>query len=369
VKVTNGYHLWSERFDRQMEGIFEIQDEIALAVVEALKVTLLGAEKAAVVKRSTDNPEAYQLCLKARHAWYRWTDEGFGTAEQLFQRALELDPDYALAHFGLADSHTAWSFIGRQRADPRFARTRLETALRLDPTLAAAHGALAVVEGFLEFNWVSAERRCRHAIEIDPRNAHLYAAYGEVLQALGRHDESLAAYRRSIELDPLNPFWNALFAMGLLGTRDFEAALRQGEATLDLAPDYWLAHVYRGAAFQATGHLDEAIRSFERAVTTSGDVPYVVGLLGHVLAVSGRRDDALAQLARLEERSKTSYVSAVAFAHVHAGLNEVDEAFGCLDRAVRECDVWIAFTLAFMPALEQLRPDPRFAELRRRIGL
>ena len=90
---------------------------------------------------------------------------------------------------------------------------------------------------------------------------------------------------------------------------------------------------------------------------------------GHVLAVSGRRDDALAQLARLEERSKTSYVSAVAFAHVHAGLNEVDEAFGCLDRAVRECDVWIAFTLAFMPALEQLRPDPRFAELRRRIGL
>ena len=149
VNVTDGYHLWSERYDRQLEDIFAVQDEIALAVVDALKLTLLGEEQAAVQKHSTENPAAYQLCLKARHAWYRWTDEGFRTATTLFEQALEQDANYALAHLGLGDCLMAAAALSRSLPDLPKARTHLETALRLEPAMAEAHAVLGgIVEGY-----------------------------------------------------------------------------------------------------------------------------------------------------------------------------------------------------------------------------
>jgi TolB-like protein len=207
VKVADGYQLWSERYDRQMEDVFEIQDEIALAVVEALKVKLLGEEKAAVLKRSTDDPEAYQLCLKAYHAWARWTDEGFRTAMRLFEEALSRDPSYAMAHFGLGDCHASWLILGRESPQPYLERSRaeLEAAIRLDPGLADAHGVLALVEGMYEWNWAGAESRYRTALALDPRSAHICNVYGLFLAITGRYDEAIATYRRAIELDPLGP--------------------------------------------------------------------------------------------------------------------------------------------------------------------
>jgi len=206
VKVTDGYHLWSERYDRQLEDIFEIQDEIALAVVEALKVTLLGGEKAAVLKRSTDNPEAYRLCLKAHHAWTRWTDEGFRTAIGLYEQAVEKDSNYALAHWGLGHWYASWPMLGREPPDLRTMRTHLETAIRLDPDLADAHAVLgAIVDGVVEWNWAPAESRCERAIALNPRSAHLRNVYGVLLGVIGRHEESIAMLRRAIELDPLGP--------------------------------------------------------------------------------------------------------------------------------------------------------------------
>ena len=294
IKVADGYHLWSERFDRELKDIFDIQDEIALAVVEALKVTMLGREKAAVLKRSTDNPEAYQLCLKAYHAWHRWTDEGFRTAVTLFNRALERDPGYALAHFGLGDCYASRAILGREPFEVARTRPLFETAIRLDPNLADAHAVLgAIIDGILEWSWPLAESRCQQAIALDPRSAHIRNVYGLMQSVMGRHDEAVATYRRAIELDPLGPLWNACLIQALLGKRDWEEALRQTQVTLDLVPEYWFALHLAGQAHVALGQWDEAIGKFERAVRSSGEVPYVIGLLGNALAKAGRRDEAL----------------------------------------------------------------------------
>jgi tetratricopeptide (TPR) repeat protein len=157
--------------------------------------------------------------------------------------------------------------------------------------------------------------------------------------------------------------------MGPVAARDWEAALRQLQATLDLAPDYWLALAWGGTAWIPTGRVAEAIAGFERAVAASHEVPYTVGLLGHALARAGRREEALQQLERLRDRAASGYVPSIAMAFIHAGLGQVDEAFALMNRSHDEHDNWLVFSLAHLPVLDDLRPDPRFQELRRRIGL
>ena len=370
VNVSDGYDLWSERYDRQLEDVFAVQDEIALAVVEALKVTLLGEQKAAVLKHSTENPEAYQLCLRARHAWMRWTDEGLRTAMGLFELALETDPNYALAHSGLGDCRTVWDVLGREPPDLSKMRTPLETALRLDPDLAEAHAVLGgIVEGLYEWNWPSAESRCRKALALDPRSAHVRHVYGTVLAVTGHHEESVEEARRAVDLDPLNPFWNTGLLHNLVGRRDWDGARRQARATLDLAPDYWWAQCFAGQTLASSGQLDEAVAVFERGVASSNGVAMMIGLLGNALAKAGRGDEARQQLDTLRDRASSEYVPPLALALLHAGLDQRDEAFASLERVLDVHDATLAYFLSLCPTLDDLRPDPRFTELRRRIGL
>jgi tetratricopeptide (TPR) repeat protein len=347
-----------------------IAEEIALAVVEALKVTLLGREKAAVLKRSTDNPEAYNLRLKARHAWTRWTDEGFRTAIMLFGQALEKDPDYALAHFGLGDCDAARALLGREPTNLSEMRARLEAALRLDPEIAEAHGVLgAVVDGVYGYDWRSAERRCQRALAANSRSPHALNLYGILLSVVGRREESHTLLRRAIDLDPLSPTWNVCFLQALLGARDWDAVFTQSRVSQELAPEFWYALQLTGQAQAAAGRLDEAIATFEHAVRRSAEAPYTIGLLANALARAGRRDEASNHLARLSARAQTQYVPAVALALGHAGLGQVDEAFALLDRAVDAHEAWLTYSLTDFPTLDDLSPDPRFQELRRRIGL
>lgn len=297
-----------------MEDIVEVQDEIALAVVEALKVTLLGREKAAVLKRATDNPEAYHLCLKARHAWYRWTDEGFRTAIALFEQALGKDPDYALAHFGLGDCHAARVLLGREPTNLTVMRERLQTALSLDPEMAEARGVLgAIVDGVYGYDWRSAEQQCQRALASNSRSPHALNLYGILLAVVGRYGES---------------------------------------------HEFWFALQLTGQAQAATGRLNEAIATFEHAVRTSAEAPHAIGLQSNALAKAGRRAEAETHLERLSTLAQTQYVPAVALAFAHAGLGQIDEAFSLLARAVDAHDAWLTYSLTDFATLDDLRPDP-----------
>ena len=370
VNVADGYHLWAERYDRELEDIFAIQDEIALAVVDALRVTLLGQEETAVLKHSTQDPEAYQLCLKARHAWYRLTDEGFRTATRLFEQALAKDPTYALAHFGLGDCLMASTLVDQVYTTK--VRTHLEAALELDPNLADAHAVLgAIVEGTIEWNWSAAESRCRQAVALNPRAEHSRQLLGLVLMLIGRHEESLEENQRAVDLDPLNPVWNVSLLMALVAMRDWQGGRRQARSTLDLAPDHWFALCFSGQVSAATGHLEEAIVAFERGVASSGGASIMVGLLANALAKAGRREEASKQLEALLDRTKSSYVSPIALALAHEGLgtDHRNHALAVLERGLEVRDFWLSIFLRISPMLDDLRPDPRFADLLRRIGL
>ena len=370
IKVVDGYHLWSERYDRQLKDIFDIQDEIALAVAEALKVTLLGREKEAVLKRSTDDPEAYRLCLQARHVWQRWTDEGFRAAIGLFNEAIARDPHNALAHNGLADCYLAWNLLGREPMNVPKIRTLFETAIELNPNAGLAYAVYGgIVNGVSVWDWPLAEAHCHKGAELAPREGHVWSVYGILMGLLGRHDEAVTMHRRAVELDPISAAWNAFLVFGLLPTRDWEAALRETERTLAILPEFWLVLMFAGQAHGACGRWDEAVATFERAVRSSGGVPYASGLLGYALARAGRRDEARRQLAQLRDHAESHYVPATALAFVHAGLDERDEAFALLANALDVHDHWAVFSLTLFPVLDDLRPDPRFAVLRGRLGL
>jgi serine/threonine-protein kinase len=368
VKVADGFRLWSERYDRQMEDIFEIQDEIALAVVEALKVTLLGGEKAEVVKRSTENAEAYNLCLKARHTWAsRWTDEAVRSATVLFERALELDPGYAVAYFGLADCRAAWMFSGMEPVDLPLLRELWETALRLDPTLVEVDAVYGMCQAHYEWKWAEGEARCRRALALKPRSGQAHIALANVL-AVSRPADAMELYVRGVELDPLSSLWNAMLAQAALATGDAGGALRYAQSALELSPHQWWAHLITGQAHETREEFPEAIRSFEQA--TAAGCFYPIGALGHALARAGMVDDARAKLHELTGHARSRYVPPVAFAWVHAGLGEVDDAFHWLDRARQERDAALQWAIGPWPSLRaDLDSDPRFAALRRSVGL
>jgi Flp pilus assembly protein TadD len=226
-----------------------------------------------------------------------------------------------------------------------------------------------VLEGLYEWNWPLAERQLRRAMELSPRSWQVNLIRGMHQSVTGATSEAVMALGRAVELDPLNPVANAHALLGLVAARDWEAALRQLRATLDLAPDYWLALAWGGTAWIPTGRVEEAIAGFERAVAASHEVPYTVGLLGYALARAGRREEAMQQLERLRDRAASGYVPSIAMAFIQAGLGQVDEAFALMNRAHDEHDNWLVFSLSILPLLDDLRPDPRFAALRRRIGL
>jgi len=285
--------------------------------------------------------------------------------------ALVVDPNYAMARFGLGDCHASWIMLGRESPEyhgPK-AQSELQTAVRLDPELADAQAALALIEGLFWWDWPAAESRFQRAIALGSPSAHFCNIHGVVLGVTGRHDEALATYRRAMELDPLGPLWNACFAQALLGVHDWSGAIRQARATLDLVPDYWMALQIGAEALVASGELDQAIVNFQRAVTASAESPYIIGLLGNALARAGRRDEALQQLFLLKTRAESGYVPALAMAFIHAGLKQREETFALMERAWDVHDPWLSQSLTINATFDPLRSDPRFQDFRRRINL
>ena len=367
VNVSDGCCLWSEQYDRDLEDIFAIQDEIARTIVGHLRVRISGGRHMTVEGRRPDTVEAYELYLRGRHCW---NQRGMlPKAMRYFQQSLQKDPDYALANHGLADAYGVLGLYAFARADTVMPRARqlAERAVALEPGLAEAHTTLGFIQT-LAWDWKAAERSFLRARELNRRYALAYSFSAWLFTTLGRGAEAVDAARHAQSLDPLSPVTNGILALVLYHTRDYSEAIRQSERVLDLEPNSFLALMASSLSYSEKGQSAEAIRAAERGVSLSPEVLFLRALLGAAYAKGGQADGAHVILADLERRAKTQYVAPVLQSWILAQLGETDRAFDALEKAYAERACTLGLGMRF-PLYDSLRDDPRFSQLFGKLGL
>ena len=360
-------HLWADTYDRRSTDIFAVESEIAKNVADALQAKLTGPEKSSIVKAPTADPEAYQLYLKGRFFWNKRSGADLRRAIEYFNQAIAKDPDYALAYAGLADSYLLLPNYGgasTQESVPP-ARAALKKALELDDSLAEAHASSGLLDSF-ECRLERAIADFERAIQLKPNyaTAHHWLMFGRL--SLGHLDQAIEEGKRALKLDPLSPIINADFAWTYFCARRFDKAERQARKTLEIDPQFFLAHYYLGQVLQFKGQLSEAIAEFQKAVDLNGD-PDSLGMLGQAYARNGQKDEAQKILLQLNEEAKSRYVAPYATALVYLGLGEKERALDDLERAYQRGDTNYLFVIRVDPMLDDLRGHPRFDALVQKI--
>jgi serine/threonine-protein kinase len=371
VNVRDGYQLWSEKYDREMRDIFAIQDEISLAIVEKLKIDLLGREEAALVKRHTDDLEAYNLYLRGRYFWNKRTEADVGKAIACFKQAVDRDPSYALAQAGLADAYiTLPDYSHMPPAETlMMAKEAALKALEIDEMLAEAHASLGFTVHELEWDWVTAEIHLKRALEINPRYATAHHWYALFLLRMGRFGEAIKEMEKAVELDPLSLVINRNLGAVLCYARDYDRAIEVLRKTLDMDPGFSFTHAYLGEAYLQKSMYEEALAEFETESAVSGEwMAEVQTRLGTCYARLGHTDRAREILDDLLQRSKRMYISPFMLALLYFVLNENDRAFELVEEAYRTRDTDLTY-LKIEPILDTVRSDPRYKALLERIGL
>ena len=371
INTADGYHLWSERYDRVLDDVFAIQDEITLAIVDKLKPKLLRDEKAALVKRHTDDFDAYNLYLKGRFYWNKRNEAALRRSISCFEQAIAADPGYAKAYAGLAGSYMMIGFYGHQTGLEVYtkAETAVKKALELDPHLAEAHVMLGATRSFRHHDWEGAERAILHALTRNPELAMAHYIYaGWVLSPTGRMPEAIREEQTARQLDPLSLVVNAVLAIIHWWAHRYDEALKYARETLDLNPDFWLALAALGLAHEQKGDYDDAIAAFEQAIAVTQRTPFLLSMLGHVHAHAGHTDRARQILAEMEALRQDKYVSAFDTAMVHLGLGEHERALDHLERAYDERAAWLIY-LNVDPRFAPLHAEPRFLALGQKMRL
>ena len=370
VKSSDGFHLWSQRFDREMTDVFAIQDEISQAIVEKLRVRLTGDRP--LVKRYTENVEAYSLFLRGRHCISGMTPESLAKGRGYLEQAIALDSNYPLAYAGVADYYVTsafWGLMDPQEALPK-ARTAALDALRRDDALADAHSILGAVLGTADFDWAGAEREFLRALELNPASPIVHYIYGFMfLRPVGRSDEALSQVRRAMELDPLSALYNTALGYLYYAAGQDDLAIAQQKCAMDLDPGWFLPHWILSIAHTARGRFEDAIATAQRACELSGRSAMNRGILGLAYGLAGRRSDARTLLDELKSERRTSYVPPYAIAAVHRGLGEVEQALEWLERGVEERDLMTVCGLKSEPRYIPLRGDPRYQAMLRKMNL
>jgi TolB-like protein len=371
INVADGYHLWSERFDRTLDDAFAIQDEIARAIAERLRVSLGTSGDQPVVEPPTENLRAYELYLQGR---FFWNQRGPGLARGLqhFEQAVALDPTFPLAHAGVAQAYTLLGFYGAMRpreAMPQ-AKEAARRALALDEGLAEAHNALGFVHMAFDWDWEAAEAELRRAIALDPKLVAARIWHATYLTFIrGVHDEALAESRLAVELDPLSPHPRYQLSVTLFASRRFEEAAMEAERAVQIDPTYFLAHRQLGFALSELGRIQEAVATHERAVDLSNRNPWALSELCNLCAWTGNIERAVALYQELESRSSSEYVQPTGLAVSAWLLGRRDEAFAWLERALEERDMLLC-VFKYWPTMERggLSDDPRFAGVLEGVG-
>src|SRR5271165_250700 len=370
VSVCDGYHLWSERYDRELKDIFEVQDEIARAIADRLKVTLGANRQEPLVRIGTKNLEAYQFYLKGRFHWNKRTPDGMRKAIEYFQQAIAKDPGYAVAYTGLADAYNLASFLNAfpPREVMLKAKAAAAKALEIDNGLAEAYVSLAYASFTYDWDWIAAGSYFQQALAVNPSYVRTHAFYPLYLSSLGRFEEAVATAKNSLDLDPASPAGSHVLAVQLYLSRQFDLAIQQCHKTLEMDPHYAVAYAVLGQAYASQGCNREALPDLQKCLEVSRGGAPALALLGYVHARLGERDQALRMLDQLEALSKRSFVTAFFIALVYAGLEDKDQAFLWLEKACEEQFNRLAY-LKVEALWDPLRSDPRFAELLRRVRI
>jgi TolB-like protein/DNA-binding winged helix-turn-helix (wHTH) protein/Tfp pilus assembly protein PilF len=367
IDVANGSHLWGEQYNRTFRDILAVQEEIANEITEKLRLNLTGAEHQRLAKRDTENTEAYREYLMGRYYWLQFGAAPLKRALQHFEKAVELDPNYAMAHAGVADSYASFAtyrILSPREAYPK-ARAAAEKALKLDPQLSEAYSTLGLVSLYHDWDWPAAERAFRRAIQLKPDNAEAHNRYALALAWFERFDEALDEIRRAADLNPLLPRMKVNASQILYHARRYDEAIEEARKGLTLDSNFFQAHQQLGWVFVQTRAYDSAIAEFRKAMDL-GASSQVEADLAHAYAVSGQTAEARKILGELIERSTHAYISPFDIAVVYAGLGDHEQAFAWLEKAYDE-QARPMLGLKVNPRLDPLRSDPRFIALVRRM--
>ncbi|PYS47781.1 MAG: hypothetical protein DMF68_15135, partial [Acidobacteria bacterium] len=350
--------IWSEQYNRRQSDLVSLQSEIARDVSNKLRVKLSGADEQKLAKNYTANGEAYQLYLKGQYEWNKHTQADLQRGIEYFNQAIEVDPNYALAYSGLADSYGVLgnNYLPPNEAFPK-AKAYAAKALAIDDTLAEAHTSMCAVRLFYDWNWAEAEKELKRAQTLNPNETSAHDLYSAYFEVMGQPDEAQAEGKRAQELDPLSPMMNTDIGIDSYYWRRYDEAIAQLEKTIHLEQRYVLAWVYLGQAYEQKKMYAQAIETFQKGMTQAERHPQLLASLGHAYALSGERDKALKALDELREMSKQRYISPYSFAVVYAGLGDKEQAFGWLDKAYQDRSFFLIW-LKVEPQFDSLREDP-----------
>jgi len=370
VKVADGSHIWSDAYNRELEDVFAIQEEISLAIAENMKVKLFGKEKAKLVKRYTDNLETYNLLLTARFFFNKGSKEGGKKAIEYLEKIIEKVPGSAQAYAVLASCLVGLGF--RDYHPPKIAFPKAKEAalkaIELDETLSEAHVALGLIKTMFDWDWEGAEREFKQAIELNSNYAPAYGGYSYYLTALGRLDEAITECEKAIELDPLSAVLNDPLNIALLRAGRLEQAKEQLKKLIIMEPNYSHAWWLLGQTYIIESRYEEGIIEIEKALDLSKNNALILSGLGWAYAISSRKSDAQKVILELKRRMKNEYIRPYLFAKIYASLGEIDQSFEWLEKAYEEQDVSLAFMLND-ETLIMLHSDQRFNRLLKKINL
>jgi serine/threonine-protein kinase len=370
TSTDDGRLIWSNRYDRALRDVFDVQDEIARTIVDTLRATSFADLAPPRRKRYTDNVEAYALYLKGRFAWNKRTPEGLAEGIGYFEQAIEADPKYALAYTGLADCyalHVDYRSVHVTKGFER-ARTYAKKAQELDDALAEAHASLGWVRFIYDWDWDGAAREFRRAIDLDVRYATAHQWNGFLLASQGKLDGSLVELHTAQELDPSSVSVRRSLGMAYVYARRYEQARYHLERAIAMEPSAEETHRTLGLMLTLQGDHEGAERVLRHAASLAGAVSYTHATLGYALGRAGRVAEVESIVAALEEQQHTDYVSPVAFALIRLGLGDLDGAMEAAMHAYHERRGWLAY-VRVNPVMDPLRGDPRFEALARKLGL
>jgi TolB-like protein/Tfp pilus assembly protein PilF/tRNA A-37 threonylcarbamoyl transferase component Bud32 len=361
-------HLWGHDYERQMSDVLRLQNEVAAAIADEIRIEVTPGEHERLSAAPVVNPAAHEAYLLGRHFWNARTDEGLQRSIQYFQQAIDTDPKYALAYAGLADAYAILAGYGPvppREALPK-ARAAATKAIELDSRIAEAHTSLAYVLTIYDFDWMRGGEEFRRAIELNPGYATGHHWYGHYLMFLGRFDEAIAEMQRARDLDPLSPIITTEVGYPRFFAGQYDAAIEDYRKAIDLSPEFFRAYWLLGQAYEQEHRYPEAIEALQKAVKLSDSNPVMTAALAHAWALAGRRAEAQAALDRLMQVSRDKYFSPYFIAEIHLALGHRDEALAWLGKAYDARDYFLRW-LRIDPRLETVRDDPRFHELEHRM--